>query len=141
MDTGGRKRSVRETMDGHQCDECRRYFRVMEEQGLITSDAERKENLKKCSRHKSRCYTSSLRSTSLHCIHSLTSYLMIITLHYDLCCYCRWEAPATPEGFWDLIMQTPEEWSRTKKPRAATTSSSPSALSSAIGYEDDDCDG
>ena len=54
IDTGGRKRNIRDMLDGHECEECKRYYRVMEQQGLITDTSDLKETLRKCSRHKSR---------------------------------------------------------------------------------------
>jgi hypothetical protein len=52
----GRSKSERELMDGHECEECRRYYRIMEQQGLITSadlECGLTETLRRCSRHKS----------------------------------------------------------------------------------------
>jgi hypothetical protein len=60
-DTGGRKRAVRELLDGHECEECKRYFRVMEEQGLIKDENDLRETLRKCSRHKCRYTCNMLR--------------------------------------------------------------------------------
>jgi hypothetical protein len=49
-------KSEREFIDGHECEECRRYYRIMEQQGLITSadlECGLTETLRRCSRHKS----------------------------------------------------------------------------------------
>jgi hypothetical protein len=33
--------------------------------------------------------------------------------------FYRWEAPATPEGYWDLTMHTPDDWISKKKIKTA----------------------
>lgn len=49
-----RKKSDRENLPGHECDECYKYFAALEQQG-ICSPSSKAEMLQKCSRHKSRC--------------------------------------------------------------------------------------
>ncbi len=52
-----RSRSEREMVQGHECEECKRYYRIMEQQGLITTSTNHEcglnETLRRCSRHKS----------------------------------------------------------------------------------------
>lgn len=48
-----RKKSERENIPGFECDECRQYFTVLEQQGIFTPGS-KAEMLQKCSRHKSR---------------------------------------------------------------------------------------
>lgn len=116
-DTGGRKRSVRELLDGHECDECRGYFRVMQEQGMIVDEDDLRETLRRCSRHKSRYALASATTSHKQIILNIYVYLIgvleyLILSIFDLC--RRWEAPATPEGYWDLTIQTPEDWVKAK---------------------------
>ena len=47
-----RKRSDREKLPGHTCFECEKYMRVLAQQGVIVDDAQMKEMLQRCSRHK-----------------------------------------------------------------------------------------
>jgi hypothetical protein len=75
-----RSKSERDVMNGHECEECQRYYRIMEQQGLIITtptnlECGLTETLRRCSRHKS-----------------------------------HWSPPCTPEGFWDLTIRTPDDW-------------------------------
>lgn len=55
--TSSRNRFERDLMRGHECQECMRYYRIMEQQGLILSQSNLEgglcETLRRCSRHKS----------------------------------------------------------------------------------------
>jgi hypothetical protein len=78
--TTSRSKSERDVMNGHECEECQRYYRIMEQQGLIITtptnmDCGLTETLRRCSRHKS-----------------------------------HWSPPCTPDGFWDLTIRTPDDW-------------------------------
>ena len=48
-----RKKSERELLPGFECEECRNYFKALQQQGIF-SPSNKAEFLQKCSRHKSR---------------------------------------------------------------------------------------
>jgi len=71
-----RNKAARASLPGHECDECKRFYSAMIEQGIF-QPGEKLHMLKECSRHKA-----------------------------------RWTPPSTPEGFWELSLNTPSEWNR-----------------------------
>jgi hypothetical protein len=48
-----RKKSERELLPGFECEECRNYFKALQQQGIFSS-SNKAEFLQQCSRHKSR---------------------------------------------------------------------------------------
>jgi hypothetical protein len=76
-----RSKSLREVMPGHTCQECKKYYAAMIDQGMDVNSHSLQSMLDKCSRHKG----------------------------------AVWEAPPTPEGFWDLSVTTPEDWKRSRQ--------------------------
>ncbi len=69
-----RARDLRDSLPGHMCQECKKFYETAVAQGMI-QEGELMECLKSCSRHKA-----------------------------------AYSPAQTPEGAWDLSIQTPAEW-------------------------------